>query len=285
MDQLKKMRDYRQAQTGKLAHRGRNVTPRGPVFWGIFSGKGGVGKSIIGVAMALHLARRGYRTLLIDTDFSLPCAQLFFNLDNFIEPVDLTADGFNFSRLATGIENLHVFTMQPQIEPAGARALRGLEALVQGANDQFDFIIFDGANGFGALHRRLIPGLSMATVTSTADPASIAGAYAMIKMVKVLHADLPLNIAFNRLNSPQHAKDAFVKINLIVKHFLHFQIPMLCWLHDDKQIAALIGESVSLEKWPESLPMLKTIGTTLQKLAPALQPHKYAIANKAKAFA
>lgn len=285
MDQLKKMRDYRQAQTGNMPARNRKMHARGPVFWGIFSGKGGVGKSIISGTMALQLARMGYRTLLIDTDFSLPCAQLLFNLDNFIKPEKMIGDRFRIDDCRTGIKNLFVFTMQPQIEAAAGHALHGLEFLIQSAMAEFDFVLFDGANGFGELHRRLIPALSLLTVISTADPASIAGAYALIKMVKAQHENLPLNIAFNRLDSPENAKDAFVKINLIVKHFLHFQIPMLCWLRDDEQIASLIRESVSLEQWPDSMGLFKTIAATLQKLAPALQPHKIEISSRAQAFA
>ncbi len=285
MDQLKKMRDYRDAQTGLSQPRSSSAVGKKPVFWGIFSGKGGVGKSILSAALALQLARMGYKTLLVDTDFSLPCAQLLFNLDNFAEPEELLRNDLRAETFDSGIENLHVFVMQPQIEPHSAGVLRSFEAFIQNTTAGFDFIILDGANGFAEIHRRLIPSLSLMTIISTADPASIAGAYALIKMAKMVQEKLPLNIAFNRMESPEHAKDAFVKINLIVKHFLHFQIPMLCWLRDDKQISEFIHESVSPDQWPVHLAILKTMAATLQKLAPALQPMEQNPANRAKAFA
>ena len=48
----------------------------------IASGKGGVGKSSLAAAMAVILARRGLRTLLIDADVGLRCLDLMLGMQD-----------------------------------------------------------------------------------------------------------------------------------------------------------------------------------------------------------
>ncbi|KAA3615480.1 MAG: hypothetical protein DWQ05_14105 [Calditrichaeota bacterium] len=285
MDQLKKMRDYRESQH-QLPNPNRNGIAGRPVFWGIFSGKGGVGKSIICGSLALELARLGYRTLFVDTDFSLPNAQLLFDLDDFIDPdTFLKQNDGKTGVLSAGIKNLDIFTMQPQAEPANAKVIRCLDSLFQNTASEYDFLLFDAANGFGDVHRRLCRALDLMTITSTADPASITNAYALIKMVKMLQPGLPMNAVINRVSSQEKAAEAFGKLNKITAHFLQFEVPLLCWLREDKQVAAHIHEGLHLDKWPQNLSLLHLVANAVEKLAPQLKSMDPKIENEPEVYA
>lgn len=202
MDQLKRMRDYREARPTIPTYESAATDGNRPVLWSFLSGKGGVGKSILSGIIALQLSRMGYKTLFVDMDFSLPGAHLQFNLDNFIDPeVVLAQAAMESDFMASEIANLDVFVMQPQSEPANAKAIHCLDSILQNMASAYDFILLDATTGFGEQHRRFSRRIDLATVVSTPDPASITNAYALIKMIKMHFPHLHVNIAMNRAQS------------------------------------------------------------------------------------
>lgn len=286
MDQLKQMRDYRTSfPAASIDYDGQQGAGRA-VMWAMMSGKGGVGKSILAGIFALELARMGYRTLFVDTDFSLPDAQLLFDTANFVDPnAFIGRESASNEKLASGIDNLDVFIMQPQSEPANPNALRCLDSLMQNLAISYDFVLFDATTGFSEMHRRLCRTLDLVSVVSMPDPASITNAYALVKMIKMLFPQLHINVAMNRTQSRQDAIEAFAKLNLIVEHFLHFEAPLLCHIREEKKIKEKIQESLPLQFWPQNLTVFQSVQQILAQLAPQLRPDPHILQNSAKAIA
>ncbi len=106
---------------GRLADVGRTIA--------VMSGKGGVGKSLVAVHLALAFARRGLRTGLLDADLNSPSVAKMLGLRG--APLRATASG-----------------LRPVPGPLGI-AVMSMDFFLQGAQP----LAWDGAAGEGSAHR------------------------------------------------------------------------------------------------------------------------------------
>ena len=114
----------------------------------VTGGKGGIGKSVISSALALSLARAGYRVGLLDLDLTSPCDHLILGLDlPFPEEkfglVPPEVDGIRFMSIT-------FFSGDDPVPLRGAdlsNALVELLAIVQWG--ELDFLVIDMPPGLG----------------------------------------------------------------------------------------------------------------------------------------
>jgi len=106
---------------GRLAEVGRTIA--------VMSGKGGVGKSLVAVQLALAFARRGLRTGLLDADLNSPSVAKMLGLRG--APLRATASG-----------------LRPVPGPLGI-AVMSMDFFLQGSQP----LAWDGAAGEGSAHR------------------------------------------------------------------------------------------------------------------------------------
>ena len=114
----------------------------------VTGGKGGIGKSVVSSALALSLARVGYRVGLLDLDLTSPCDHLILGLEPpFPEEkfglVPAEADGIRFMSIT-------FFSGDDPVPLRGAalsNALVELLAIVQWG--ELDFLVIDMPPGLG----------------------------------------------------------------------------------------------------------------------------------------
>ena len=271
MDQLEKLRDYRES----LGSARRNHQQGNPMIWGFFSGKGGVGKTIISGSFAVSLARLGYRVLFVDADFAMPNANVIFNLDNYIDPEFILSRGSAAAdMLHSDVDNLDVFMLQPQLEFNTTVISHCVDYVFQNTIEGYDFILVDAASGFTEIHRKLTRALDTMTVISTSDPASITNAYALIKLTRILNRNLDISVIVNRAFSEEVAEDTHHKLNAILSHFLKFESTLLCYFPEDRHVTQLYDEGIPLGSWPVSLRHLQVIKQLLHQVTAGIQPMK-----------
>ena len=82
----------------------------GKVF-GVVSGKGGVGKSMVTSQLAVSLRRKGYRVGILDADITGPSIPKTFGITN---PLTADADGIVPAQTASGIKVVSVNLMLPK---------------------------------------------------------------------------------------------------------------------------------------------------------------------------
>ncbi len=152
----------------------------------ICSGKGGVGKTTISVALSIELSKLNRKVLLIDADLSLANADLLlgvvpkFHIGNYLEGnVNLNSiieeinPNLEFIPAASGITK---FTNLTDAQ------LRKIKNLISSRNPQI--VIFDAPAGIGENVINFCKMASHIVLVITPDPVSITDAYALMKIIK-----------------------------------------------------------------------------------------------------
>jgi succinoglycan biosynthesis transport protein ExoP len=113
----------------------------------VTSTRPGEGKSTTSFAVALNVARLGYRTLLIDADLRNPSLHKSTGLDNRRGLTNLLTSGTSLKEVAQESEahNLTIITCGPlPPNPAELLGTSRLRAIVRDAMAEYDVVILDG---------------------------------------------------------------------------------------------------------------------------------------------
>ena len=157
----------------------------------VASGKGGVGKTWLAIALAQNLARRGCRVLLVDGDLGLANVDIQLGLT----PRHDLAAVLSGRRRWTGVIIRHE---TPELPSAGFDVLPGrsgaaaLAMLETGVLDRllqaiqqlggYDMVLLDLGAGIDPAMRHMAAAADTLLVVSTDEPTALADAYAVLKL-------------------------------------------------------------------------------------------------------
>src|SRR6056297_2648281 len=117
----------------------------------VTSGKGGVGKTTTSAAFAAGLAKRGFKTVVIDFDVGLRNLDLIMGCErrvvyDLVNVIQGEA-GLNQALIRDKrVDNLHILPAS-QTRDKDALTLEGVEKVLETLNQDFDFIICDSPAG------------------------------------------------------------------------------------------------------------------------------------------
>lgn len=204
---------------------------------GIASGKGGVGKTTVSVNLAVALAMRGARVMLLDGDMGLANAQLAlgvqapFNVGHVLrgektlrEIIVTATQGVRLVPGASGIRELSA--LSPDEVIALVRAFDELD-------DPIDYLLVDVAAGISPSVVSLLAACQRRFVVLCDEPASIADAYAL---VKVLHQE-GLDEIFlipNQVASEAHGRRLHAGLDDVTRRFLGIRVGYLNAIEADE---------------------------------------------------
>lgn len=210
----------------------------------ITSGKGGVGKSVIALNLALLFAKEEQKTLLVDGDINLSKIQILTDTSPQFSYTDVKRGGKKLSEV--------IFEYQPycSILPTGSGALELVnyrDEIAQHFKNQFtkldgrfDYMLVDTASGISSLVFGELTSCDEVMIIATPEPTSIADAYAILKILSYYYPQIPVHIVFNLVDSEEEAIGAYQKFNLIVQKFLHRRIHYLGFLSRDENVVQSI---------------------------------------------
>ena len=146
----------------------------------VTSGKGGTGKTMFSVNIGTLLAKRGYKTVLIDMDMGLRNMDLYMGLENNVV--------YNIMDVLSGVcrvrkalikdsrfNDLYMMAATPGKDFRDITPLH-MEILCEKLKEQFDYIIIDGSAGIGdGLDLAVAPADTVLVITE-AEAASIRDA-------------------------------------------------------------------------------------------------------------
>ena len=162
---------------------------------GVFSAKGGVGKSAISLQLALSLKRKGLRVGLVDADIYGPSQPIMLNSvpgelkltqDKIIEPLE--KEGIKF--ISMGLisnEKMPVIWRGPMVSGAV------MQLLSQTNWSELDYLIVDTPPGTGDVQLTLLQKIPLTSsiVVTTPQKVSISDCKKGIEMIKKLN--LPIS--------------------------------------------------------------------------------------------
>lgn len=145
----------------------------------VASGKGGVGKSTVAAGMAVSLAKKGYKTGLMDADIYGPSTPTLFHLQNE-RPVSVEKDGKTwivpFERDGIRVMSLgFFFTAEQAVLWRGPMATNALKQLLNDTDwGELDYLIIDTPPGTGDIHITLVQQFEIEGVIVVTTPQLVA---------------------------------------------------------------------------------------------------------------
>lgn len=182
----------------------------------ITGGKGGVGKTNVAVNLGVALARRGQRTMLLDSDLGLanvdvllglqPCQTMEQVLAGECELKDVIVEGPGGLRVvpaASGVVGM------ANLPPS---ALGGLINAFGHLSGDLDVLLVDTAAGVSEGVMSFARAAQELLVVVCDEPASLADAYALIKLLSRQHGVSRFRVLANMVRCSRDGRELFTKL-------------------------------------------------------------------------
>jgi flagellar biosynthesis protein FlhG len=194
----------------------------------VTSGKGGVGKSTLSANMAILMQQMNHKALLIDADIHLGNIDLILGVRARYSISDVLRNGMDLQNvIVKGPGNLDILPASSasiDLITTEDALLRKLSQAFAKFQHDYDIILIDTGAGIAQTVISFLIGSDKIALVITPDPASIADAYAVIKIVRSVNMSIPIYLIPNMVSSPEEADILYRKMNLMVNKFLNSQI-------------------------------------------------------------
>lgn len=194
----------------------------------VTSGKGGVGKSTLLSNLAVQLARKNKKVLILDGDLGLANIDIMFGVraQQGIEAV-LTGQCELQDILIELTPNI---TLIPG--GSGVYGMHGMSAIqrqtlldqVTAIDDHFDFMLIDTASGIDDNVLYLNAASQETLVVLTPDPSSLTDAYALIKILNQRYGETRFSIVANMVSQESEALRCFKRLSDVTERFLNINL-------------------------------------------------------------
>ncbi|MCA9014555.1 MAG: P-loop NTPase, partial [Planctomycetaceae bacterium] len=190
----------------------------------VCSGKGGVGKSVISLNLALALAQSGASVCLMDVNLALGNIDLLSRLNGY----------WNLSHVVSGARSLKEIQLEGPLGVSVVTGASGLTDLadcseavrkdvlgqMQELEATHDFLILDNGTGIHRSIRQFVTTADDVLIVTTPEPTAIADAYATIKSLSTIPT-LEIHTLVNQCTSADQAEKVFQQLKKTTELFLH----------------------------------------------------------------
>ena len=191
-------------------------------FIAVTGGKGGTGKSTVAVNLAAVYAKQGSRVLLVDADLGMADLNLLLGVAPTRSIFDLLHGKPFESVLAKthGVYLLPSLNGSYQLANLGASFRERLLGLIEKACTEFDTVIIDTAAGLGANSIDFAAIASEVILVTSSAPASLADAYACLKVLSTYKGLERAYILPNAVSSEEEGQLVFSQLSSLSERFL-----------------------------------------------------------------
>lgn len=237
----------------------------------ITSGKGGVGKTNVAVNVAICLASRGHRVVLIDADLGLANADVLlnikapFNLGNVISGAktidEILFDAPGGIKLILGtsgvgrLANLSEFERHNLVE-----SMMQLEKLA-------DVVVLDCAAGISRNVMTFAAAADHVVVVTTPEPTALTDAYATIKVLSRERSGSTIGTVVNLAGNSSEARAVSERLTDVARRFLRLEVGELGYVLRDEHVPmAVRHRSPIVLRYPRA-PASMCLASVANKLA------------------
>ena len=234
-----------------------------PSVIAVTSGKGGVGKSCIALNLAIALARRGRRTLLVDADFGLGSSALLTGntAEYSIEDVLLGRTQAAVAAIS-GPDGLQMLVASSAGDNAGWQLGIGageVRADLSEYEAGFERVVVDTGAGLAAKTVDSAVASDRVLLVATPEPAAIADAYATMKALLGLRIELPVHLLVNMAESRREADDLQEKFAELATRFLGAEIDNRGYIPLDRYVREAVKRQVPFAKMDPPSPAAEAV--------------------------
>lgn len=217
------------------------------------SGKGGVGKTWLSIALAQVLADKGEKILLVDGDLGLPNVDIQLGLatENDLSAViggrislsdavtKYTAGGFDVIANASGSGTLANMPLS-----VVSQVFNGLLMMAP----HYDRVILDLGAGIDKAVRLLASCAGTLFIVCTDEPTSLTDAYAFIKLALAENLDADIRILINGVDSIESGRKTYLTLARACENFLSFTPVFGGIVREDAHVREAIKTQIPLPK-------------------------------------
>ncbi len=216
-----------------------------PRVFAVASGKGGTGKSLVAVNLAVSMAERS-RICLIDADFGLGNAHILlgvlprWNVAHLVRGErtldEILVEGPRGLRLLPGASGV------PEMASLDDAALDALASTLGRLLDRFDAAILDCPAGLTRQSLVMLHAADVVIVVTTDDLTSMTDAYALIKTLVTHRPDLAVGVLVNDARSASEGAETYRRISHVARKFLGRELVSLGTIPADAQLERSVME-------------------------------------------
>jgi pilus assembly protein CpaE len=237
----------------------------------VFSGKGGIGKSVLSANLAVALAMEtGARVALVDLDLQFGDVGVLLNLDHSRSITDLTDAAhidpeFVQDVLASGPEGVKVLLAPISPELADLVTAEHLRSIMEELRRSFDFIVVDTASHLTELNLEMIEQASRVIVMSALTIPAIKDTKLTLKVLDSLSVDPErILLLLNRSDAHSDFNKEAVEQNL--RFPISLQLPQ-----DPKIVAASVNRGAPFVSTNPEVEISRAVRELVSRLVPLEQ--------------
>ncbi|AEE96074.1 MinD/ParA family protein [Mahella australiensis] len=222
----------------------------------ITSGKGGVGKTNITINLAICLAKRGFRIIILDADFGLSNVDVMLGTVSKYSFVDLLKSDRQLEDILSvgplGVRFVSGGSGAIELLNMDERQLDGIIDKMAPLDKMADIILVDTGAGITPSVLRFMQASDEVILVVTPEPASLTDAYALVKSSVGLVEQSKMHVIFNRVADMREAKDTEDRFLTTVERFLGVRMNSLGFVnHDNAVLKAVKKQQPFILEYPQ----------------------------------
>jgi len=236
----------------------------------VTSGKGGTGKSVLTSNLAVDLALRGKRVLVVDADLGLANLHLLLGISPRRNLHHALSGSLAFREIAEkGPEGVCLIPGPSGVAELADLSSRDLAHLIGETarmSEGFDLALVDTAAGISRMTTAFVYAAREVIMVTTPDLTAMTDAYATIKTALRHNPSAVISVVVNRARSSGQAWEVFQTLDGIAGKFLRRRLCYLGYLPEDDTVRrAVSAKTPAVLMEPESAVALRIreIGSTL----------------------
>ena len=236
----------------------------------VASGKGGVGKTNVVANLAVALARRGQRVIVLDADLGLANLDTMLGLhprrtlrhvlrgECTIQDVLLSGPaGIRIVPAASGYEDMTRLTHEERLL---------LLEQVDSLDGAFDVLLIDTGTGISANVLFFATAAQETMVVVTPEPTALTDAYALVKVLATRYAEQTFTVLVNMARSEWEAKKAYTHLTRVAERFLHVSLGYGGSVPWDGEVGEAVRRQSAVLEFAPSTPATRAFEALAERL-------------------
>ncbi len=223
----------------------------------VTGGKGGIGKTSIAINIAIALADLNKKVMLLDADFGLSNVDVMLGLRARNNLHHVLHKQCNIEDVVIpgphGIQIIPAASGVAEMANLSAHEHMGIIDSISQFNPLLDYFIIDTAAGISNSVSLFTHLANHILIVVCDEPASLADAYALIKVLSKKGVKQKFKIIANMVESSAHGERLFAQLEKVSNHFLEACLEYCGYIPNDNYVKKAIKKQKSvIDAYPTS---------------------------------
>jgi flagellar biosynthesis protein FlhG len=237
----------------------------------VSGGKGGVGKSNLTVNLAMSLAKRGQKVLIMDADLGLANIDIMLglrvekNLSHLVKG-ECTLDEIIIEG-PSGVKIIPASSGTKEMAQLSEMEHVGLIRAFSDLSDDIDTLIVDTAAGIADNVISFAQASQDLLMVVCDEPTSITDAYALIKILSQEHDLFRFRVVANMVRSPNEGRSLYNKLTRVTDQFLDVALDYVGCIPFDENVRKAVRKQQALVNLYPSSPASIAVDKLAEKVS------------------